>query len=107
MSTLSKNEAIEIVKSSKFYYKASLHYNSWSDVYCDYCEKEITGGCVGKNSGEDGVDICLKCVSDLCSIISRRSNSSSSDTNSNTSSSDANTNTNTNTNTIDDVRRQM
>ena len=128
MPSLSKAQAIEFLKSDErqFYYKASSHYNNLSSqaVHCDYCHENITGGCVGNTDvGEAGIDICLKCVSDLCVIISRRSNSSSSnlynpcsdsdsnssssDSDSDTSSSDANTNTNTNTNTIEDDRKKV
>ena len=122
---LTKAEAIEFIKSdeSKFYYKASLHYNTSQAIGCDYCQNDITGGCVGNTEvGEAGIDICLKCVSDLCVIISRRSNSSSSnllynfcfDSDSNSSSSDSDSDSdssssdaNTNTNTIEDVRKKV
>ena len=112
MPRLSSGKAIELIKSDegKFYHNTHLHYNMTIPIYCDHCTKEIIGGCIGNTDvGEEGVDVCLKCVSDLCVIISRRYNSSSSDTDSDsdTSSSDTNTNTNTNTNTIDDVRKKV
>ena len=38
--TLSKNQAIQIIKTGKFYYNASLHYSNGNNfmIYCDYCE---------------------------------------------------------------------
>ena len=113
---ITETKAIDIIKTGKFYYISGLHYSrsGRNPCECDYCENAIKGGCIGKYTGAQGLDLCLKCVSEICKNIYFRGEYYISDTDSDSSEQNTNTNTNTettsdiaNTNTIDDVRKKI
>ena len=51
----------------------------------DYCENGIKGGCIGKYTGAQGLDLCLKCVSEICKNMYFRGEYYTSDTDSDSS----------------------
>jgi len=63
MSTISKEQAIIIIKNGKFYFPAKNHYLELYNptVSCDFCGKTNIESCVGHLQ----YDLCLECVNKL------------------------------------------
>lgn len=62
---LDENTTFNIYKYGNYYNPAHSHYNRITNVVCDRCLKKNLNICIG---WEDK-DLCLKCVSDIDTII--------------------------------------